>query len=208
MLLWDAGLTVGPQLPLAARVRGDGARGPALADGAHRGAAGDRQRGAVPGAARGDGRPAAPTAARARRSSSAMRREYEERQAKHEGAVCVQEPNVKEGKGGLRELHSVLWVAHARLGARGLAGLEAARLDLGARAQGRAPRLRLPAARAQRGPLRTAAARPTCSRSTCRTTLGRRPRATRRATGCSPPSSSCATTTAAPRSSRSSRAAS
>ena len=56
----------------------------------------------------------------------AMRREYEDRQARHEGAVCVQEPNVKEGKGGLRELHSVLWVAHARLGARGLAGLEAA----------------------------------------------------------------------------------
>jgi [protein-PII] uridylyltransferase len=55
-----------------------------------------------------------------------MRREYEDRQAKHEGAVCVQEPNVKEGKGGLRELHTVLWVAHARLGARGLSGLEAA----------------------------------------------------------------------------------
>ncbi|HVO11552.1 MAG TPA: [protein-PII] uridylyltransferase [Vicinamibacteria bacterium] len=56
----------------------------------------------------------------------AMRREYEERQARHGGAVCVQEPNVKEGKGGLRELHTVLWVAHARLGAGGLAGLEAA----------------------------------------------------------------------------------
>ena len=55
-----------------------------------------------------------------------MRREYEDRQARHQGAVCVQEPNVKEGKGGLRELHSVLWVAHARLGSRGLAGLEAA----------------------------------------------------------------------------------
>ncbi len=56
----------------------------------------------------------------------AMRREYEDRQAKHEGAVCVQEPNVKEGMGGLRELHTVLWVAHARLGSSGLAGLEAA----------------------------------------------------------------------------------
>ena len=55
-----------------------------------------------------------------------MRNEYEERQAKYQGAVCVQEPNVKEGKGGLRELHSVLWVAHARLGSRGLTGLEAA----------------------------------------------------------------------------------
>ncbi len=55
-----------------------------------------------------------------------MRREYEARQVKHEGAVCVQEPNVKEGMGGLREMHSVLWVAHARLGVRGLSGLEAA----------------------------------------------------------------------------------
>lgn len=54
-----------------------------------------------------------------------MRREHRERQAKHENAVCVQEPDVKEGKGGLRELHTVLWIAHARLGARGLAGLEA-----------------------------------------------------------------------------------
>jgi [protein-PII] uridylyltransferase len=54
-----------------------------------------------------------------------MRREYGERHAKHEGAVCVQEPDVKEGVGGLRELHTVLWIAHARLGARGLAGLEA-----------------------------------------------------------------------------------
>ena len=54
-----------------------------------------------------------------------MRREHRERHAKHEDAVCVQEPDVKEGKGGLRELHTVLWIAHARLGARGLAGLEA-----------------------------------------------------------------------------------
>ena len=55
-----------------------------------------------------------------------MRREYADRLAKNQNAVCVQEPNVKEGVGGLRELHSVLWVAHARLGTRGLAGLEAA----------------------------------------------------------------------------------
>ena len=34
----------------------------------------------------------------------------------------MQEPNVKEGQGGLRELHTVLWVAPRPLGARGLAG--------------------------------------------------------------------------------------
>jgi [protein-PII] uridylyltransferase len=56
----------------------------------------------------------------------AMRREYHERHAKQQGAVCVQEPNVKEGVGGLRDLHTVLWIAHAGLGGRGLAGLEVA----------------------------------------------------------------------------------
>ncbi len=55
-----------------------------------------------------------------------MRREFHERHAKQEGAVCVQEPNLKEGVGGLRDLHTVLWIAHAYLGGRGLAGLEAA----------------------------------------------------------------------------------
>jgi [protein-PII] uridylyltransferase len=55
----------------------------------------------------------------------AMRREQAERHARFQSAVCLQEPNVKEGVGGLRELHTVSWVAHARLGARGLAGLEA-----------------------------------------------------------------------------------
>jgi [protein-PII] uridylyltransferase len=55
----------------------------------------------------------------------AMRREYAERHAKQQGAVCVQEPNVKEGVGGLRDLHTVLWIAHASLGG-GLAALESA----------------------------------------------------------------------------------
>ncbi len=55
----------------------------------------------------------------------AMRHEYHERHAKQQGAVCVQEPNVKEGVGGLRDMHTVLWMAHAGLGGRGLAGLEA-----------------------------------------------------------------------------------
>jgi [protein-PII] uridylyltransferase len=53
----------------------------------------------------------------------AMRVELAERHAKFGGAVAVQEPNVKEGVGGLRDLHAVLWVGHARFGSRGLAGL-------------------------------------------------------------------------------------
>jgi [protein-PII] uridylyltransferase len=45
-----------------------------------------------------------------------MLREWSERMAKYAEAVCVLEPQVKEGPGGLRDLHTVLWVAHARYG--------------------------------------------------------------------------------------------
>jgi len=56
---------------------------------------------------------------------AAMRTELAERRARFAGAVCVLEPNVKEGLGGLRDLHAILWVGHARFGSRGLAGLRA-----------------------------------------------------------------------------------
>jgi [protein-PII] uridylyltransferase len=56
----------------------------------------------------------------------ALRTEVAERHARFGGAVCVQEPQVKEGVGGLRDLHAVLWVGQARHGARGLAGLAGA----------------------------------------------------------------------------------
>jgi [protein-PII] uridylyltransferase len=46
-----------------------------------------------------------------------------ERHAKQGGAVCVQEPNVKEGVGGLRDLHTVLWTGHARFGSGRLSSL-------------------------------------------------------------------------------------
>jgi [protein-PII] uridylyltransferase len=54
----------------------------------------------------------------------AMRIETEERYAKQGNAVCVQEPNVKEGVGGLRDLHTVQWVAHARFGSGHLSVLK------------------------------------------------------------------------------------
>ena len=54
----------------------------------------------------------------------ALRLETEERYAKQGNAVCVQEPNVKEGVGGLRDLHTVQWVAHARLGSGRLSALK------------------------------------------------------------------------------------
>lgn len=54
---------------------------------------------------------------------TAMRAELADRHGKFGGAVTVQEPNVKEGVGGLRDLHAILWLGHARFGSQGLAGL-------------------------------------------------------------------------------------
>jgi len=52
-----------------------------------------------------------------------MRAELEERHARWGRAVGLQEPNVKEGVGGLRDLHTVVWLGHALYGSRGLHGL-------------------------------------------------------------------------------------
>jgi [protein-PII] uridylyltransferase len=41
-------------------------------------------------------------------------REQARRHAKYGGSVHLQEPNVKEGPGGLRDFHTALWVARAR----------------------------------------------------------------------------------------------
>jgi [protein-PII] uridylyltransferase len=56
----------------------------------------------------------------------AMRLEMEARYEKFGRAVCLQEPNLKESAGGLRDLHTVLWVGHARYGLSGLDDLRAA----------------------------------------------------------------------------------
>jgi len=45
------------------------------------------------------------------------------RRERHGDAVGLQEPHVKESAGGLRDLHAVLWLAHAVFGTRGLAAL-------------------------------------------------------------------------------------
>jgi [protein-PII] uridylyltransferase len=49
-------------------------------------------------------------------------------ESRHEkfGTVCVQEPNVKESAGGLRDLHTVLWAGHALFGAASLEKLREA----------------------------------------------------------------------------------
>ena len=55
-----------------------------------------------------------------------MMSELRARYEKFGQVVCVQEPNVKESAGGLRDLHTALWVGHSRYGARGLDDLRAA----------------------------------------------------------------------------------
>lgn len=50
--------------------------------------------------------------------------ERDERYRKHGGSVYVQEPNVKESAGGLRDVHTALWLAFTKFGARTLRELE------------------------------------------------------------------------------------
>ena len=50
--------------------------------------------------------------------------ERDERYRKHGGSVYVQEPNVKESAGGLRDVHTAMWLASSRFGARTLRELE------------------------------------------------------------------------------------
>jgi [protein-PII] uridylyltransferase len=56
----------------------------------------------------------------------ALRRENAARHARFGGAVGLLEPNIKESAGGLRDLHSVLWMGHARYGCRRLDELRVA----------------------------------------------------------------------------------
>ncbi len=51
---------------------------------------------------------------------AAILRERAARYAKFGAAVCLQEPNVKESPGGIRDLHTALWVGYTRYGCRTL----------------------------------------------------------------------------------------
>jgi [protein-PII] uridylyltransferase len=69
---------------------------------------------------------AALEAVRRKRSDAFITAVQDERAARYGkfgDAVCLQEPNVKESAGGLRDLHTAIWVAHARFGCRSLADL-------------------------------------------------------------------------------------
>src|SRR5262245_3069926 len=54
--------------------------------------------------------------------------EREARYNKFGGAVCMQEPNIKETAGGLRDLHTLLWASRIAYGQVTLAGLTSAGL--------------------------------------------------------------------------------
>jgi [protein-PII] uridylyltransferase len=56
---------------------------------------------------------------------TALRHERDGRYAKFGASVCLQEPNVKESAGGLRDMHAALWAAHVRTGCRTLEDLRA-----------------------------------------------------------------------------------
>src|SRR5258708_14547374 len=55
----------------------------------------------------------------------AIQGERDARYAKFGGAVCLQEPNIKETAGGLRDFHTAVWLAHARYGYQNLAEMRA-----------------------------------------------------------------------------------
>ncbi len=57
---------------------------------------------------------------------ASARHERAERAKKFGAAIYLQEPNVKEGAGGMRDLHTALWAAYARFGCRTLDELRAA----------------------------------------------------------------------------------
>jgi [protein-PII] uridylyltransferase len=62
---------------------------------------------------------------RAEACIAAVLRERAARYAKYGAAVCLQEPNVKESPGGIRDLHTALWVGYVRYGCRTLDELRA-----------------------------------------------------------------------------------
>ena len=55
--------------------------------------------------------------------AAAVREAIASRHARFGGAVAVQEPDVRDGVGGLRDLHSILWVSRTLHGSRSLAEL-------------------------------------------------------------------------------------
>jgi [protein-PII] uridylyltransferase len=116
-LLWDAGLTVGPSFrtvtDCVAAAHADPHLQTALVS--TRLLAGNRKLyDSLLQALEKDRRK------RAESYIAAILRERAARYAKFGAAVCLQEPNVKESPGGIRDLHTALWIGYARHGCRTL----------------------------------------------------------------------------------------
>src|SRR6266436_5676196 len=56
---------------------------------------------------------------------TAIMHERDARYLKFGGSVCLQEPNIKETAGGLRDFHTAVWLAHAQHGYKSLAEMRA-----------------------------------------------------------------------------------
>ncbi|HYR75705.1 MAG TPA: [protein-PII] uridylyltransferase [Pyrinomonadaceae bacterium] len=56
---------------------------------------------------------------------TAILHERDARYLKFGGSVCLQEPNIKETAGGLRDFHTAVWLAHAQHGYKNLAEMRA-----------------------------------------------------------------------------------
>src|SRR5260370_16720523 len=56
---------------------------------------------------------------------NAILHERDARYLKFGGSVCLQEPNIKETAGGLRDFHTAVWLAHAQHGYQNLAEMRA-----------------------------------------------------------------------------------
>ncbi|MEJ7617403.1 MAG: hypothetical protein WKF30_10690 [Pyrinomonadaceae bacterium] len=55
--------------------------------------------------------------------TAAVKHERDERYQKYGAAIYLQEPNVKESAGGLRDMHTALWIAHSKFGCQTLGEL-------------------------------------------------------------------------------------
>jgi [protein-PII] uridylyltransferase len=121
-LLWDAGLTVGHSFRTVAEAASAAREDPHLMTSllSTRLLAGnsgllDSLRGALERDRR----------RRADDYLAALRYGWDERHARFGASVCLQEPNVKESAGGLRDLQTALWAAQVKTGCRTLEELRA-----------------------------------------------------------------------------------